>query len=163
MADDGQPIEGPALKTVVGMIKDMEYQVGPNSQILYFVFCILYFVFLVSYFVFCISYFAFCRPPVCRQLQITQIGSSQIMCDMLQGDFCLWIRIAKPGNKNKWLVVLHSSNCTATHESLVRWRWWCWLLVVFDKMIIERMMLGKMTITPRQSDRIDEYPYRVFF
>ena len=27
MADDGQPIEGPALKTVVGMIKDMEYQV----------------------------------------------------------------------------------------------------------------------------------------
>jgi len=26
MADDGQPIEGPALKTVVGMIKDMEYQ-----------------------------------------------------------------------------------------------------------------------------------------
>jgi len=26
MADDGHPIEGPALKTVVGMIKDMEYQ-----------------------------------------------------------------------------------------------------------------------------------------
>lgn len=26
MADDGQPIEGPALKTVVGMIKDLEYQ-----------------------------------------------------------------------------------------------------------------------------------------
>ena len=29
MADDGQPIEGPALKTVVGMIKDMEFQVQP--------------------------------------------------------------------------------------------------------------------------------------
>ena len=29
MADDGQPIEGSALKTVVGMIKDMEFQVQP--------------------------------------------------------------------------------------------------------------------------------------
>ena len=41
------------------------------------------------------------------------------MCDMLQGDFCLWIRIAKPGNKNKWLVGrvgLHSATCTVTHE-----------------------------------------------
>jgi len=26
MADDGAPIQGPALKTVVGMIKDMEFQ-----------------------------------------------------------------------------------------------------------------------------------------
>lgn len=32
MADDGQPIEGPALRTVVGMIKDLEFQVlyGPT-------------------------------------------------------------------------------------------------------------------------------------
>ena len=35
MADDGHPIEGPALKTVVGMIKDMEYQVYTDFELLW--------------------------------------------------------------------------------------------------------------------------------
>ena len=36
-------------------------------------------------------------------------------------------------------------------------------MAVFDKMNIETMMVGKMTITPKQSDRIEEYFYRVVF